>query len=87
MHRQTLPIEQLSVWMTLNDVKAQGVQFQNGQNGSCIVANEQLTSTGLSVLQIPPELVLSLENVWIYAKADRHLAQVLEAVGDFARVS
>jgi hypothetical protein len=38
------------------------------------------------LLEIPSDLVLSLETVQNYAKSDRYLHEVLEAVGNFGRV-
>jgi hypothetical protein len=38
------------------------------------------------LLGIPSDLILSLETVHNYAKSDRYLREVLEAVGHFGRV-
>ena len=38
------------------------------------------------LMLVPKDLILSMEQVWIHAKADRHLREVLEAMGDYARV-
>lgn len=39
------------------------------------------------LMTIPKELVLSLERVKMFALADRDLSEILEVMGDFARVS
>ena len=86
MWRESLPIEQLSPWMQLNDVKLAGVRLSHGENGSAVIAEKHLTDHELCLMTVPQELVLSLENVWLYARSDRHLLEVLEATEDFSRV-
>jgi hypothetical protein len=39
------------------------------------------------LMSVPPDLVLSLGTVDTYAKSDRWLREVLEAVGDYGRVN
>ncbi|RAL13203.1 SET domain-containing protein [Aspergillus homomorphus CBS 101889] len=65
----------------------------NSSKGSAIVATEDrvggesalgAVDTGV-LLTVPPELILSLDTVHAYAKSDRHLREVLEAVGEFGR--
>ena len=86
MHRESLPIEQLIPWMQLNNVKLNDVILSQRENGSAITTQRHLPGQGQILLSVPPELILSLETVWLYAKSDGQLLQVLEAVGDFARV-
>ena len=86
MRREHLPIEQLDLWMQLNNVKLNGVKLSRGFHGSGVVATRQLSANNPILMEIPSDLVLSLDNVWVYAKSDKHLLQVLEAVGDFSRV-
>ena len=88
MRRETFPIEQLAAWMQLNGVQLNGVKISAtiGEKGSGIVATKQLSSLDPILMTVPQELLLSLENVWIYAKADLHLLQVLEAMSDYSRV-
>ena len=59
----------------------------SGKNyGTVALRDIEVGSEDESVLMtVPRDLVLSLENVWISAKADRDLLMVLEAVGDFAK--
>jgi hypothetical protein len=98
MKREYLPIETLPAWQCLNGIVAKGVAFQKlgsseygTDKGSAIVATEAKSSdendtTPEILLQIPSDLVLSLEAVHNYAKSDRYLRDVLEAIGDFGRV-
>ena len=83
----TLPIEELSAWMQLNNVKLNGAKLTAiPELGSGLVATSELSQRDHILMTVPQDLVLSLGNVWVYAKADHHLLQILEAVGDFSRV-
>jgi len=94
MKRDSLPIESLPAWLRLNGIKANGVAFQKlgSEKGTGIVAvqdqmsSEDETAAPPNLLEIPADLVLSPEMVHNYAKSDRYLREVLEAVGDFGRV-
>lgn len=88
MHRETLPINQLAVWTRLNNVELNGVKVTALQNskGSGLVTTAERSKDNPWLMRIPNDLVLSLENVWLYAKSDKHLLQVLEATGDYSRV-
>jgi uncharacterized membrane protein YidH (DUF202 family) len=98
MKREYLPIEALPAWQRLNGIVATGVAFQKlgsdehgADKGSAIVATEAKSSSENDaipqiLLQIPADLVLSLETVHNHAKSDRYLRDVLEAIGDFGRV-
>ena len=39
------------------------------------------------LMKVPPDLILSQERVETHAKSDKHLKDVLDAVGDFGKVS
>ena len=98
MRREYLPLQSLPAWAKLNGISTNGVAFQNlssteseADKGNAIVATEEKSSRETDscpqvLLQIPRELVLSLEAVQDYSKSDRDLREVLEAVGDFGRV-
>ncbi|KAL9100870.1 MAG: hypothetical protein Q9163_003814 [Psora crenata] len=88
MRRETLPSEQLSNWMRLNGVQLNGVAIspRSAGRGLGVVATRQLSSQEPILMTVPRHLVLSMENVWAYAKTDQHLLQVLEAVDDYSRV-
>lgn len=88
MHRQTLPIDQLGAWARLNNVEFNGVKIMasQGDKGSGLVTTAERSIDNPLLMTIPNDLVLSLENVWVYAKSDKHLRQVLEATGDYSRV-
>lgn len=58
-----------------------------GSRGSGLVATTKRSISNPTIITVPNDLVLSIENVWLYAKSDNHLRQTLEATGDYARVS
>ncbi len=89
MRRETLSIDQLAAWTRLNNVGLNGVKVINlqGSRGSGLVTTVVRSAENPLLMTVPNDLVLSLENVWVYAKSDRHLHQVLEATGDYSRVS
>lgn len=89
MHRDTLSIDSVAAWARLNSVDLNRVQITSlpGNRGSGLIATSESGDIDNPLITIPRELILSQENVWIYAKSDRHLRQVLEAVGGYARVN
>jgi hypothetical protein len=38
------------------------------------------------MLVVPKELIISRQNIELLAKADHHLREILEALGEFGRV-
>lgn len=100
MRRESIPIEAIPAWARLNGVSLSGVAFRRLQSedgtdkGNAVVATEQRCngdpvgedSHPEILIGVPSDLVLSLESVGTYAKSDRYLRGVLEAVGDFGRV-
>ena len=89
MYRETLPIDQLGAWARLNNITINGLKITTlqGNRGSGLVATAERPMDNATLMTIPNDLVLSLENVWLYAKSDKHLHQTLEATGDYSRVS
>lgn len=87
MHRQTLATEQFLPWAKLNNIEFNGIAISNiaGKGYGLIVTAERSEEDALLIM-VPKDLILSCENVWILAKADKHLREVLEAVGDYGRV-
>lgn len=101
MRREYLPIDALAAWARLNsvefhDVEVTRLQTEDGvDKGSAIVATAKKSAQKFDpevqaepkiLMTIPPDLVLSQELVETCAKADRHLKEVLDAMGDYARV-
>lgn len=92
MKREHLSIESLPAWARLNGISVSRIAFKRLQidgtdKGSAIIAEGRQDSHSKDVLlQIPSDLILSLEAVDTYAKSDRYLREVLEAVGGFGKV-
>jgi hypothetical protein len=89
MRLQSSPINYLPAWADLNDVQFNGISVSSmpDDRGTCIIATAELSTPDEILMTVPQGLILSLENVWIYAKSDRHLREVLEAVGEYSRVA
>ena len=99
MRLESLSTDALPAWARLNGVSPFGVAFRRLQaddgtdKGCAVVATEEKSRDPESnddhpeiLLSVPSDMVLSLESVGNYAKSDRYLRDVLEAVGDFGRV-
>ncbi|KAL8827749.1 MAG: hypothetical protein Q9191_003001 [Dirinaria sp. TL-2023a] len=86
MHRHTVGLEVFSTWASFNDVRFEGLtitEFPGKAYG--LIATAERNGDNPLLMTVPKDLILSLENVWVLAKADKHLRDVLEAVGDYAR--
>ncbi|KKA20475.1 SET domain protein, partial [Rasamsonia emersonii CBS 393.64] len=101
LQRQYLPIEALPAWARLNGIICHGVAFECFQSsdgtdkGSAVIAKEEKyngdpaseDSRPEILIRVPPDMVLSLELVDSYAKSDRYLREVLDAVGEYGRTA
>lgn len=89
MRWETLHIDQLATWTRLNHVEFEGVKVSalQGNKGSGLVTTVERSTKNPLLMTVPNDLVLSLENVWVHAKSDKHLRQVLEATEDYARTA
>ncbi|KAI9734604.1 MAG: hypothetical protein M1834_002205 [Cirrosporium novae-zelandiae] len=94
MKRQYISVDVLPAWAKLNDVAFRGVQVkqqlvhQGMDKGSAVVAERELQTRDDSLLMIiPKEMILSLDAVVEYGKSDKHLREVLEAMGTFGRTA
>lgn len=70
----------------MNNVELNGIAIAEGVHGSGIFATRDFLDEEQILMTVPQQLVLSLENVWVCGKSDRHLLQILEQLGDFSRV-
>lgn len=85
------PIETLPRWANFHGVAFNQVEigplpgFEG--RGSTVIATCELGGGKVGpLLVVPKELIISRQNIELHAKADGHLREVLEALGDFARV-
>ncbi|KAJ4313258.1 hypothetical protein N0V94_007031 [Neodidymelliopsis sp. IMI 364377] len=86
------PIDTLPTWATFHGVTFNGIKigplpgFEN--RGSTVIADRDLEGGKVEpLLVVPKELIISRQNVELFAKSDRHLREVLEATGDFGRTT
>ncbi|KAL8986468.1 MAG: hypothetical protein Q9177_004179 [Variospora cf. flavescens] len=87
MRRQYLPPTALKTWADLNNIERNGVTVAptlKGRGLGVLTTAEGLQNEAV-LITVPLHLVLSLENVWIYAKSDQHLKQVLDSVGEYSQ--
>ncbi|KAJ5291244.1 hypothetical protein N7478_000495, partial [Penicillium angulare] len=97
MKREYLPLDSLPAWLKLNGIVTKDVAVQKVgsdesdiDKGNAIVAtatrsNDCPVAPPQVLLQIPRDLVLSLETVQDYSKSDADLREVLQAAGEFGR--
>ncbi|CAO2651989.1 Nn.00g002720.m01.CDS01 [Neocucurbitaria sp. VM-36] len=86
------PIDALPRWATFHGVVFNGVKIGPlpgfEERGSTVIANRDLEGGKTEpLLVVPKELIISRQNIELLAKADRHLRDVLEALGDFGRTT
>ena len=88
MRSEGLPISALSAWIKLNNVVLNGVTVSAIQDdkGLGIISGGENSDDCTPLMIVPQSLVLSLENVWVFAKSDQQLREVLEAAGEYSRV-
>ncbi|KAI4174197.1 MAG: hypothetical protein LQ346_008274 [Caloplaca aetnensis] len=89
MRQEYLPSTALQTWADLNDIHLNGVrigQISNDRGLGVIATAESLEGPAI-LMTVPPHLILSLDNVWIYAKSDPHLKEVLDAVGEYSQTA
>lgn len=89
MKREVLSIDHLAPWARLNNIDLHGVKVSalSKERDSGVITTATKSESDALLMTIPGELVLSLENVWVYAKSDKDLLQVLEAIGEYSRVA
>ncbi|KAF2686678.1 SET domain-containing protein [Lentithecium fluviatile CBS 122367] len=82
------PIEALPTWATFRGVKFDGIKvgplpgFEH--RGSTVIADLELVSSQAPLMTVPKEMILSRENIELFAKSDHHLRELLHSLGTFA---
>ncbi|KAL3435364.1 hypothetical protein BDV09DRAFT_167793 [Aspergillus tetrazonus] len=99
MKRGSLSIDALIPFARLYNVALRGVTFRKlragdgTDKGGAIVATDRKQSGNEEpsendvLIKVPSDMILSLETVQERSKYDRHLHEVLEAVGDFGKTA
>jgi hypothetical protein len=85
------PIGALPRWANFHGVKFKGIKvgplpgFE--ERGSTVIADRELDGDEVNpLLVVPKDLIISRSNIELLAKADHHLQEVLNTIGDFGRV-
>ncbi|RVX70938.1 hypothetical protein B0A52_06095 [Exophiala mesophila] len=86
MRHESMPIDHLYAWAELNQVKLIGTTVEphilapdgSDKGGGLVVKTSH--GPGEALLRVPLDLVLSKERVYEYAKADKQLKELLEAI-------
>lgn len=86
------PIDALPRWAEFNGVKFNNIRVGPipglEHHGSTVIANRDLNGGQEDpVMFVPKELIVSRQNIELFAKSDQHLREVLQAVGDFGRTT
>lgn len=89
MHIPSSPLRYLPAWAELNGIRFNGVAVSTMPKGkgTGLIATTEISKPEEVLMTVPQALILSLENVWLFAKSDQHLREVLEAVGEYSRVA
>lgn len=89
MRREHADIDTLGAWIDQNHVQLNCATISRLENGhGCgIVATENVAEENFRFVVVPGRLILNREYVWAQAESDGHLRELLEANGDFAKVS
>lgn len=85
------PIDALPRWAKFHGVAFNGIEIgplpDFEERGSTVIATDDLEGGKAEpLLVVPKELIISRENIDIFAKSDHHLRELIEATGDFGRV-
>lgn len=89
MRRCFLDSDRLTGLSKLSGIETHGcvsISASSSDRGCGIIAVKDLHGSEPVLVTVPRDLVVSTENVHIYAKADKHLQDVLDAAGKFSRV-
>ena len=92
MRHESMPIDHLYAWAELNQVKLIGTTVEphilapdgSDKGGGLVVKTSH--GPGEALLRVPLDLVLSKERVYEYAKADKQLKELLEAIPPLLQV-
>lgn len=85
-------ISSLPTWATFHGVTFNGIKIGTipglEDRGSSVIAERPLTGGGEEPLMtVPKDLILCKETIETHAKSDIKLRELLDALGDFGRVS
>lgn len=85
------PVHNLKEWASLTQTSFRGIEVgpldavEEKGSGIKVIASE-LAAEQNPLMIVPAELILSKGNIELHAKSDKHLRDVLDAVGAFGKV-
>ena len=84
----TLPLESLQSFASLYGIDFRGVRVAStAGRGSALVASRTAPrNESEPFLVVPKDIILTRGHVFAHSASDKHLREVLEAVGDFGKV-
>lgn len=88
MYLEKLPVSAIPAWAKFNGISLDGVTISQlaGDRGLGVIDDGGNSDRTGPLMLVPADLILSVQNVFIFAKSDQHLREVLQAVGDYSRV-
>lgn len=88
MHLEKLPVSAIHAWVENNGISFNGVTISQltGDRGLGVVGDGGNSKGKGPLMLVPAGLILSVHNIFIFAKSDQNLREVLEAAGDYSRV-
>ncbi|CAI6332648.1 unnamed protein product [Periconia digitata] len=85
-------IEGLPRWANFNGIRFAGIKIGPlpgfEERGSTVISSSKLVSGEAgALLTVPKELILSRQNIELFAKSDHHLRELLQSLDDFGRTT
>jgi len=85
------PVDTLPTWANFHGVAFNHVSIGplpgfEGRGSAVIADGELIGGKAEPLLVVPKELIVSRQNIDLFAKSDHHLRELLESLGDFGRV-
>jgi len=86
------PVDTLPTWANFHGVAFNHVSIGplpgfEGRGSAVIADGELIGGKAEPLLVVPKELIVSRQNIDLFAKSDHHLRELLESLGDFGRTT
>lgn len=88
MHLEKLPVSAIPAWVKVNGISFNGVTISKltDDRGLGVIGDGGNSYRTGPLMLVPADLILSAQNVFTFAKSDKHLREILEAAGDYSKV-
>ena len=81
------PKNSLLPWARLNGCQFNGVTVDTVEGkGLAVIGEKYLDDQSAPLMTVSRDMILSKDTIELYAKSDRYLREVLEALGSFGQV-